>query len=128
MKILFDTHAFIWWSIDPVQLGPQANRLCFDSAIQLVLSVASVWEMQIKLKLGKLTLHKPLKELITGQIQQNRLEILPVNLEHALRLDTLPPIHKDPFDRLLVAQAMVEGWDLISHDPIVAQYPIKVVW
>jgi PIN domain nuclease of toxin-antitoxin system len=128
MKILLDTHAFIWWTIDPVRLGPQASRLCFDPANRLVLSVASVWEMQIKVMLGKLTLHKPLRQMIGDQVQHNDLEILSVNLEHVLRLDSLPSLHKDPFDRLLVAQTLAEGWDLISHDPVITQYPVKVIW
>ena len=128
MKVLLDTHAFIWWTVDPVRLGLQANRLCFDPANQMVLSVASVWEMQIKVMLGKLTVHRPLKQIIADQIQQNGLEVLPVDLEHVLRLDALPPLHKDPFDRLLVAQALAEGWDLISHDPAIMQYSVKVIW
>lgn len=128
MKALLDTHAFIWWTVDPLRLGPEAKRLCFDPASQLVLSVASVWEMQIKVLLGKLTLHKPLRQMLADQVQQNGLEVLPVKLEHVLRLDSLPSLHKDPFDRLLVAQALVEGWELISHDNAVSQYPVPVVW
>jgi len=128
MKALLNTHAFIWWTVAPVRLGPEANRLCFDPANQLVLSVASVWEMQIKVVLGKLTLHLPLRRMILDQIQQNGLEVLPVTLDHVLRLDSLPPLHKDPFDRLLVAQALAEGLPLVSHDPVVTQYPLKVVW
>jgi PIN domain nuclease of toxin-antitoxin system len=128
MKILLDTHAFIWWTIDPDRLGPQAKRLCFDPTNRLVISVASVWEMQIKVMLGKLILNKPLRKMIDDQVQQNGLEILSVNLEHVLRLDALPSLHKDPFDRLLVALALAEGMDLISHDPAIAQYPVKVIW
>jgi PIN domain nuclease of toxin-antitoxin system len=128
MKALLDTHAFIWWTIDPARLGPQADRVCFDPANQLVLSVASVWEMQIKVMLGKLTLHTPLRQMITDQVQKNGLEVLPINLEHVLRLDSLPPLHKDPFDRLLIAQAMVENCSLITHDQLIAQYPAPVIW
>lgn len=128
MRVLLDTHAFIWWTVDPVRLGPRANRLCFDPATQLVLSVANIWEMQIKVMAGKLTMHKPLRRMIADQVQENGVEVLPVELEHVLRLESLPPIHKDPFDRLLVAQAMVEGCDLITHDPTVAQYPVNVLW
>ena len=128
MKLLLDTHTFIWWDMAPQQLGPQAKPACFDSANELVLSVASVWEMQIKVMLGKLTLRKPLRQLVTDQVQQNGLIVLPVNLEHALRLDSLPSHHKDPFDRLIVAQALVEGWPVVSHDPAVAQYPVTVIW
>jgi PIN domain nuclease of toxin-antitoxin system len=128
MKALLDTHAFIWWTIAPVRLGSQASRLCFDSANQLVLSVASVWEMQIKAMLGKLTLHKPLRQMIADQVQQNGLEVLPVNLEHVLRLDSLASLHKDPFDRLLVVQALVEDCSIVTHDQAIAQYPVPVIW
>ena len=128
MKVLLDTHAFIWWTVDPVRLGPQANRRCFDPASQLVLSVASVWEMQIKVMLSKLTVHQPLRQMIADQVEQNGLEVLPVKLEHVLRLDSLPSLHQDPFDRLLVAQALAEGWDLISHDPAITQYSVRVIW
>lgn len=128
MKLVLDTHAFIWWDVAPQQLGSQARTACFNTENELVLSVASVWEMQIKVMLGKLTLRKPLRQLVTDQVQQNGLIILPINLEHTLRLDSLPPHHKDPFDRLIVAQALTEGWPVISHDPTIAFYPVNTIW
>jgi PIN domain nuclease of toxin-antitoxin system len=128
MKLLLDTHAFIWWDGSPERLGPQARSACLDPANELVLSVTSVWEMQIKALLGKLTLRKPLRQLLEDQARQNRLLVLPVPLEPVLRLDTLPAHHKDPFDRLIVAQAVVEGWPVVSHDPLIAQYPVTVIW
>ena len=84
--------------------------------------------MQIKLQLGKLTLNRALLEIIENQQQTNQIEVLPVKLTHVLALDSLPLVHKDPFDRLLVAQANVENAALISCDPIVAQYPVNVIW
>jgi PIN domain nuclease of toxin-antitoxin system len=128
MKALLDTHAFIWWTVAPVRLGPRASSVCSDPANQLILSVASVWEMQIEAMLGKLTLHKPLRQMIADQVQRNALEVLPVNLEHALRLDSLPSLHKDPFDRLLVVQALVEDCSIVTHDRAIAQYPVPVIW
>jgi PIN domain nuclease of toxin-antitoxin system len=92
------------------------------------LSVASVWEMQIKVMLGKLTLRKALRQLVMDQVQQNGLIVAPVNLEPVLRLDTLPSHHKDPFDRIIVAQALAESWPVVSHDPVIAQYPATVIW
>ncbi len=127
MKLLLDTHAFIWWDVAPQQLGPQARAACFAPGNELLLSAASVWEMQIKVMLGKLALRKPLRELIGDQVQQNGLIVVTVHLEHVLRLDALPPHHKDPFDRLLVAQALAEGWPVVSHDPAIAQYPVTVI-
>ena len=84
--------------------------------------------MQIKLQLGKLRLALPLKEIVETQQQTNNIEILPVTLAHVLALENLPAHHQDPFDRLLVAQAMVEGAVLVSRDPNIAKYAVQVVW
>ena len=128
MKLLFDTHAFIWWDGAPAHLPTHVLALCQDPANTLLLSVASVWEMQIKLHLGKLKLSLPLAEIIEGQRRTNSIEVLPIALDHVLALDTLPDHHKDPFDRLLIAQAVVEGATLISNDPILQKYSAKLVW
>lgn len=128
MKLLLDTHTFIWWDSEPAKLSPQALALCQDRQNAVVLSVASVWEMQIKLQLGKLQLTLPLAELIESQRQTNHLEILPVMLPHVLALQHLPAHHKDPFDRLLIAQATVEDAVLVSNDPAFPQYAVKVLW
>jgi PIN domain nuclease of toxin-antitoxin system len=128
MKLLLDTHTFIWWDSDPRRLTPHVLEMCQDPANLLLLSVASVWEMQIKLQLGKLKLILPLAELVESQKQINKIQILAVELEHVLALDGLPPHHKDPFDRLLIAQAYIEEAVLISKDPVFTKYPLKVVW
>ena len=113
MKILLDTHIFLWWDNAPGQLSEQIKTICEDPANTLVLSVVSVWEMQIKQQLGKLTLRLPLSELIEDQQKTNGIEILSIHLAHVLALQTLPPHHKDPFDRLLIAQANAENISLI---------------
>lgn len=128
MKLLPDTHTFIWWDSEPAKLSPQALALCQDRQKVLLLSVVSVWQMQVKLQLGKLRLTLSLKEIIETQQQTNNIEILPVTLAHVLALENLPTHHKDPFDRLLVAQAIVEKAVLISSDQNVAKYPVNVVW
>lgn len=128
MKLLLDTHTFIWWDSEPAKLSPQALTLCQERTNSLLLSVASAWEMQIKLQLGKLKLTMPLAEVIESQQQRNNIEILPVLLPHVLALQSLPAHHKDPFDRLLIAQANVEEAILVSSDPVFAQYVVKVVW
>lgn len=128
MKLLLDTHTFIWWDSEPARLSPQALALCQDPQNSLLLSVASVWEMQIKLQLGKLRLTLPLAELIESQQRANNLEILPVLLAHVLALQHLPAHHKDPFDRLLIAQANVEDVALVSNDPMFPKYTNKVLW
>jgi PIN domain nuclease of toxin-antitoxin system len=128
MKVLLDTHAFIWWDSGPTKLSPQARAACEDRANVVLLSVASAWEMQIKLQLGKLDLRLPLAEVIASQQQSNDIQVLPVALGHVLALQDLPAYHKDPFDRLLIAQANVEQAVLISHDPVFAHYAVKVLW
>jgi PIN domain nuclease of toxin-antitoxin system len=128
MKLLLDTHAFIWWDSEPGKLSPQALLLCQDRENSLLLSVASIWEMQIKLQLGKLSLKLPLAVVIEGQQQTNGVEVLPVRLEHVLPLEMLPPHHKDPFDRLLIAQAQIENAVLVSGDPVFTKYPIAAIW
>jgi PIN domain nuclease of toxin-antitoxin system len=92
------------------------------------LSVASVWEMQIKLQLGKLQFKLPLGDIIAGQQQANHIRVLPVTLSHVLALEGLPIPHRDPFDRLLVAQASVENAILVSSDKIFEQYPVQLLW
>lgn len=128
MKLLLDTHTFIWWDSEQAKLSREALALCQDRANTLLLSVASLWEMQIKLQLGKLRLNLPLAEVIESQQQTNNIEVLPITLMHVLALEGLPNYHKDPFDRLLIAQANVEDAVLVSCDPIVAQYPVKLAW
>ena len=128
MILLLDTHAFIWWDSDPARLPSKILALCRDRSNTVLLSVASVWEMQIKLQLGKLRLKSPLAELVASQQHANNLTILPVALPHVLALEGLPAHHKDPFDRLLVAQARIEGAALVSGDPVFADDPVRLLW
>jgi len=128
MKVLLDTHAFIWWDGNPTRLSPHVLALCQNRDNTLMLSVASIWEMQIKLQLGKLTMKMPLAELIESQQQTNNLEILPITLTHVLALQNLPLHHKDPFDRLLIAQAGIEEAVLISGDAAFAKYDVRLMW
>lgn len=123
MRILLDTHIFLWWDNEPNQLSAQAKLLCEDPANILVLSVASVWEMQIKQQLGKLSLRLPLSQLIEEQQQTNGIEILPITLA----LESLPLHHKDPFDRLLIAQSNAENIGLLSIDPLFKQYNVTLL-
>jgi PIN domain nuclease of toxin-antitoxin system len=127
MKFLLDTHAFLWCDSEPEKLSRHIQELCQDHGNALLLSVASIWEMQIKKQLGKLQFRMPLSEIIQQQ-QENGIEILPIEASHVLALESLPNHHKDPFDRLLIAQAIIEKAIIISSDPIIAQYPIKVEW
>src|SRR4030067_1116222 len=128
MKLLLDTHAFIWWDSNPDKLSPRALTLCQYRRNTLIVIVASLWEMQIKAQLGKLKLNIPMAELIEKQKETNAIKVLTISLEHILQLGNLPTIHNDPFDRLLIAQARVEDAMIVSTDSIFAQYPITIVW
>jgi PIN domain nuclease of toxin-antitoxin system len=128
MKLLFDTHTFLWWDSEPTRLSATALAACQDTANLLLISVASIWEIQIKRQLGRLQLSLPLEELIDSQRHANQVDVLPVTLPHVLALETLPAYHKDPFDRLLIAQTNVEGAILVSHDRLLTQYPVSVLW
>jgi PIN domain nuclease of toxin-antitoxin system len=128
MKILFDTHTFIWWDSDSTRLSATALAHCTDPANELILSVASLWEIQIKHQLGKLTLRSSLADIITTQQRSNRFIILPIMPAHIFELYNLPTTHKDPFDRLLLAQAIHEKSSILSIDPIFTAYPVNVLW
>jgi PIN domain nuclease of toxin-antitoxin system len=128
VKLLLDTHAFIWWDSDPGRLSPRALSLCQDPGNQLHLSVASLWEIQVKSRLGKLKLATPLLDIVAMQQEANGLVLLSIHPTHTYALDALPAIHKDPFDRMIVTQARTEGLRLVSHDEIVRKYPVDVEW
>ena len=128
MKFILDTHTFIWWDSNPSELSQQVLGYCNDKSNTLILSVVSVWEMQIKTQLGKLKLNLPLADLIMTQQDTNISQVLPVNLEHVLALENLPIHHKDPFDRLLIAQSIIEDAILLSRDKIFSEYPVSVTW
>jgi PIN domain nuclease of toxin-antitoxin system len=128
MKLLLDTHVFLWWATEPEKLSPRAALLCADERNTLHISVASIWEMQIKADLGKLTLSCPLDALIQEQQQHNGLVVLPVLAHHVYALKQLAPIHKDPFDRLLIAQSKTEDMVLLSADGLFKHYDVAVMW
>ena len=128
MKLLFDTHAFIWWDGDQSKLSAEALAACQSTENGLHLSLASVWELQIKMQLGKLALRLPLADVLRDQQQQNGLVLEPVTLEDILALSALPALHRDPFDRLIIAQANRGGFHLVTHDPELARYPVAVLW
>lgn len=127
MKILVDTHIFIWWSGPENLLSASAKSQLNDPRNTLVLSVASVWEMQIKLAVGKLELRLPLDELVRQQQENIGLEILDVTLPHVFALENLPFHHKDPFDRLLIAQAKAENLPVLTADAIFFAYDVNVL-
>ena len=128
MKLLLDTHAFLWLASDSSKLSPKVQRLISDDDNALYMSVASLWEMSIKLSLGKLQIGKPLTILVSEQQQANHIQLLAIQPSHALAVQELPHHHKDPFDRMLVAQSAAESMLLLSHDPMLKLYSVQIEW
>lgn len=122
MKLLLDTHLLLWAAGEPDLLSPQAHDLLVDTDHELLFSVASLWEVAIKCGLGRADFQVDPRLLYRGLLDNDYLE-LSITSEHAIMVLDLPPLHKDPFDRLLVAQSLVEGLTLLTADPLVAQYP-----
>ena len=128
MNLLLDTHVFIWLSLTPERLSQQVTDLLMDETNLWFLSLASVWEMQIKRQLGKLSLNLPLPELIASQQQTNGLQLLPIELNHIFTLENLPQFHRNPLNRLLIAQAIAEQIPLLSIDTVFDHYPVQRLW
>lgn len=128
MKLLLDTHTFLWLDMQPQALSAAALAACESPDNELYLSLVSAWEIQIKTQLNKLSLRVPLDQMIEVQQADNGLHILPITLPHIRELSALPPHHKDPFDRLLIAQARIEGAYLVSGDGVFEDYPVNRLW
>ena len=110
MNYLLDTHAFIWWNDNSPKLPAHVRQTLSDRSNQIWLSHASVWELQIKIQLGKLRLGAPLADLIDQESRVNRLRLLSISYDDILKLDSLPMHHRDPFDRMIIAQALTGGY------------------
>ncbi len=128
MKLLLDTHLLLWAAGEPRKLPAAALALIDDPANELIFSAASLWEIAIKRRLGRNDFRVDPRQLRRGLLDNGYLE-LPITSQHAIAIDGLPPLHKDPFDRILIAQATIEGITLLTADPIVARYrgPVREV-
>ena len=128
MRLLLDTHTFLWWTTEAPQLSLHASELILDGRNQIFLSVVSIWEIAIKAAKGKLILPEEPTAYITSRINFYRIQVLPVQASHALQVYALPTHHADPFDRLLIAQSQIELLPLISADVNIRRYAVDVVW
>jgi PIN domain nuclease of toxin-antitoxin system len=128
MKLLLDTHTFLWFIIGNPNLSASARVSIEDQTNDKYLSVASLWEIAIKVSIGKLTLFAPFNTLIPQQLSVNGFELLNLEVAHAAALINLPFHHRDPFDRLLIAQAMVEQMQIVSIDSTFDAYQTKRLW
>lgn len=128
MRLLLDTHTFLWWITSDQRLSQRSIELISDGSNELLFSTASGWEIAIKAGLGRLDMPEPLDRFVTEHLSRNHISVLSVQLSHALHVYTLPQLHRDPFDRLLVAQAQVERLPLLSSDKRLAEYDVDVLW
>ena len=129
MSALLDTHVFLWWNESGgARVSATARELIADPSNEILLSAASVWEMAIKVSRGRLELPQPMDRYVPDRMARNALSPLPVDVAHAVRVALLPVIHADPFDRLLIAQAQVEGIPILTSDPALSQYDVETIW
>lgn len=128
MRVLLDTHAFLWWVDDAPALSRKARATISDPDNECLLSLASCWEMAIKLSLGKLRLPAPIGRFVPEQLAANSFRQLEIDFRHVAKVAALPFHHRDPFDRLLAAQALEEHCPILSVDPVFRRYGVKRIW
>ncbi len=128
MRVLLDTHAFLWFILDDPKLSTLARGIIEEEKNDILISPASYWEIAIKIRLKKYSLPQPYLQFMQSQIASNEFKILPLELMHTDLLITLPIHHKDPFDRLLVCQSLAEGIPLVSADAGLDCYGINRLW
>jgi len=128
MKTLLDTSTFLWFISDSDRLSNKARSHIADLENDLILSIASLWEIAIKTSIGKLELLRPFDQLIPAQLEENAIEVLPIKLDHLPSIIDLESFHRDPFDRLLIAQSITEKIPIITSDAAFAKYPVDIIW
>lgn len=128
MRLLVDTHVWLWLQTEPQRLDDAVLDLLADADNDLILSAASSWEVAIKYALGRLPLPEPPGRYVPDRMARSGTSALPITHEHALGVADLPPHHRDPFDRLLIAQAQVDGLDIVTQDRAFADYDVPVRW
>lgn len=128
MKLLLDTQCFLWWFAEPERLNSDAIEQIVAADNELFFSVASAWEIAIKVGIGKLPLPEPVDSYVASRMRLLGAKYLDILFPHACKVATLPLLHRDPFDRMLVSQAQIEQMTLVTADEILAQYGIDLLW
>ena len=131
MRVLLDTHTFLWWIDNDSRLSARVDAIIRNSANEVLFSAASSWKIAIKAQLGKLALPAngaTLEQFMIEQLAKNNFSVLPIQLHHTLHVYQLPLHHRDPFDRILVAQSQVENVSILTDDPLIRQYSAQVIW
>jgi PIN domain nuclease of toxin-antitoxin system len=126
--LLLDTHALLWWLLDSPELSATARAAIADPAQRVLVSAASAWELATKQRIGKLPEAGDIVTNLSAYLRKQRFEPLPISIDHALAAGRLPGPHRDPFDRMLMAQAQTEGADVVTADPVFRDYGVAVVW
>ena len=128
MRLLFDTCTFLWWSAGARRVPKAVRSAVSDPAHEVYVSTASVWEILLKHQVGRLPLPQSPERFLREQRERHGFLSLPIDEASVLQLPRLPPLHKDPFDRMLVCQAIEHGMTLLTPDPLIAQYPVRISW
>jgi len=127
MRLLLDTHVWLWWQMAPERIKPEATRQIADSENAIFLSTVSSWEMAIKIAAGKLQLPRPLDQMVPDCLLADDIQTLPVQHHHCFELARLPMHHRDPFDRMLVSQARQEDLTIVTADPMFGRYEVRLL-
>jgi len=128
MRLLLDTHTFLWWINNDALLSDPARVAIASERNECFLSLASCWELSIKASIGKLRLSKSVERFIPEELAANDFQLLTIDFRHVAKVESLPFHHRDPFDRLLVAQALTERMTIISADAVLSEYGVKRIW
>ncbi|BAB75834.1 MULTISPECIES: type II toxin-antitoxin system VapC family toxin [Nostocaceae] len=128
MRLMLDTHTFLWFIEGSLNLSDTAKSLIEDQQNQRFLSIASLWEISIKVSIGKLELDMTFTELVKQQVYGNAIELLEIQPAHLDELAKLPFYHKDPFDRLMISQSLVESIPIVTKDSVFEGYPVQILW
>ena len=128
MKVLLDTHTFLWWITDDPKLSLRVRGIISEGENEIFISAATGWEIAIKSQIGRLKLPDEPQRFILEQLKINGMKSLPIEMRHALHVSTLPAYHQDPFDRILIAQAQMEDLPVLSADPEIGKYEVTIIW
>jgi PIN domain nuclease of toxin-antitoxin system len=128
VKYLIDTHVFLWWVLDDPQLSTTCREIMSDGENRIYFSAASAWEIAIKAQIGKLPLPEPPSTYVPDRVNRNGFTALPITLDHTLHTYSLPLHHRDPFDRILVAQSELEDLPILTADDLIAQCNVRIIW
>jgi PIN domain nuclease of toxin-antitoxin system len=128
MRALLDTHTFLWWVLGRASLSRESTLVIADEANEIFVSAATAYEIALKSSNRRLELPEAAEPFFHSRLARERFSALPIQAVHALRAGTLPQLHRDPFDRLLIAQSQIEEMPIVSADPLISRYDVDVIW